>query len=1265
MPPSLLRFLGLAAIVAGLLLRSLYGEQPYSPARTDPNLESWRWTEFPFLDGRGVSYMTESPANTFWFGGAGSIYRYDGYEVREFGPATGFLGTATLSLETSPSGDLYAGSDQGLFRFEGERWIPVLASHTPGRVQIREISFLPDGAVLVGIGEREENEDTPRNWHGLGLIRGDQMKLYSAATPARDDFYGTVQNLTAVSPPEEIGIMMSDTKELNVTSSLVASDGSVYAVISKNNGDNNHIARFAYAPDSFELTLQDAFFRADGISIDSLSNLIESEDGEIWATSNSAVSGISRWNGSTWSHLRITDHFPGSELFYHSLRSSDGAIWVDGFGQYFVFRSGSWTKYAAPEVPLTSNNRINFFEAADGAMWLIASNSKVFRLDYASRSWKTLKGLAFQLETPAGESYYLTEEGRVARESDDVWTSYGTEDGLIDAPVRLFLTSYGELWAIGSHRKDAALSYRDSKGNWNILSFPSLSWGLDHRAAFEDRSGRLYFAAAVDTSPEQEPGIIRFNRPVGSKEDWTLLRSDPRNITKGSFYGLGQDPQGRIWVGGRPPVIVESDALKRTKQFPHLSTYVDYVFNQPDGDLWLLTRDQGILQITDHGEVWHTIDTDLPSHSLISGFARSGEDVWVALSDQIAHFDGISWSSFMQLPEANYTRAGVFIKDGPSDGIHIVQVSNQWTRRALYDSQPAEIAIPFQTLTAFKDKSAPRIEITHFEPQVSERGNTSITWQAVDYLEATPRDKIEYSYKLNDRQWTPFARQNHQMFLGLPHGSHTLQVKARDHGFNVSPEIAAVTFSVTAPIWRQTWFQATIAVLVGLVIFLWILTQSRNNRLQLLNANLSKANEKLQLQRATIESQNRILRQGKSDLEKRVRERTKDLEQAKRKAEESDHLKSAFLANVSHEIRTPMNAIIGFSDLLMASTQTQGEQRDFIRTIQNSGKDLLNLIDDIIEISKIESEKIEIETQDISVDWILSQTHDTFRGVLTSFGRDNLQFLVAKEELPEGCILNTDPDRLKQVLKNLISNAIKFTPDGYIQLGCRPTAQGDALEFSVEDSGFGIKKEQLSLIFERFQKGDTNLGHTYRGSGLGLAISQNLVSKLGGALRVESEYQKGSRFYFSLPWDGRIRRDFDVPQAEAPEIPPPSIPHRPQEPVLLVEDEETNSTLMAKMLQQLGVPFVHASSGERAVALCKRRTFSAVLMDIKLPEMQGDEAARRIREIAPDLPIISQTAYAMAGERERYSHDPFSGYLSKPLSISSLAQALNATGRVR
>lgn len=245
-------------------------------------------------------------------------------------------------------------------------------------------------------------------------------------------------------------------------------------------------------------------------------------------------------------------------------------------------------------------------------------------------------------------------------------------------------------------------------------------------------------------------------------------------------------------------------------------------------------------------------------------------------------------------------------------------------------------------------------------------------------------------------------------------------------------------------------------------------------------------------------------------LEKKVEKRTKSLAKARDKAEESDRLKSAFLSNMSHEIRTPMNSIIGFSDLLGEDDLENETRKRYINIIQRNSDQLLNLIDDIIDIAKIEADQIELRKTKDGLHSLMEELYNTF--IIQTNHR--LDFNLTNPE--QDITINTDHNRLKQVLKNLLNNAFKFTEEGNIEFGY--SAKGDLIHFFVKDTGVGISEQSLPYIFKRFRRESTTHTKIYDGTGLGLSISENLVKLLGGELTVESKLKKGSTFKFTIPF---------------------------------------------------------------------------------------------------------------------------------------------------
>lgn len=387
-------------------------------------------------------------------------------------------------------------------------------------------------------------------------------------------------------------------------------------------------------------------------------------------------------------------------------------------------------------------------------------------------------------------------------------------------------------------------------------------------------------------------------------------------------------------------------------------------------------------------------------------------------------------------------------------------------------------------------------------------------------------------------------------------------------------------------------------------------------------------------------------------IEKREQEKDKALrrfKKAKEKAEKADNLKSAFLANMSHEIRTPMNSIIGFSSLLENEDLSPEKRQEYIRLIRVSGHLLLNLIDDIIDISKIEADQLNLFFSSCQVSGLLEEVFATYYQDATLQSKKiKLQLEVGHDVTQMNVI--TDKLRVKQVIGNLISNAIKFTESGSIKFGAYLQEDG-FLRFYVTDTGIGIPPESLEVIFERFRKIESDRSRLYRGAGLGLTISKKLVEMLGGHIWAESSPGNGSTFSFTIPANQseRTREVKSVIHLSATQ----SVPDWTGKHILVAEDEESNFILLNEMLTKTGTQVHWARNGKEAVEKCIP-SIDLVLMDVKMPEMDGYDATMRIRKFNENVPIIALTAYAMAGERERSLAAGCDDYIAKPVSFQSL-----------
>lgn len=380
-----------------------------------------------------------------------------------------------------------------------------------------------------------------------------------------------------------------------------------------------------------------------------------------------------------------------------------------------------------------------------------------------------------------------------------------------------------------------------------------------------------------------------------------------------------------------------------------------------------------------------------------------------------------------------------------------------------------------------------------------------------------------------------------------------------------------------------------------------------------------------------------------------------NLKIAKEKAEESDRLKTAFLSNMSHEIRTPMNAIIGFAELLSRLKTSDEEKEEYVRQINFAADTLMKLIDDIIDISKIEAGQLKMNPSLFHLAPLLDELHAMFRKSLERQDKSHINFIIENCQDISNIQLHADDFRLRQVFSNLLSNAIKFTNDGNIIFGVKSITEGK-IRFFVKDSGVGISEDKQKYIFDRFRQGHENKENFYGGTGLGLAISKNLLALMSGDLHVISKVNRGSEFYFALPYDGK---NLQIPDEKI------LIDRSPLDwstkTFLIAEDDPSNFYLLQENLKKYKVNILWAKNGNEAVELFRENKdrINLVLMDVQMPELNGYDATRLIKEMDSTVPVIAQTAYALAGEREASIRAGCDDYISKPLMMKELLFILN------
>ncbi len=380
----------------------------------------------------------------------------------------------------------------------------------------------------------------------------------------------------------------------------------------------------------------------------------------------------------------------------------------------------------------------------------------------------------------------------------------------------------------------------------------------------------------------------------------------------------------------------------------------------------------------------------------------------------------------------------------------------------------------------------------------------------------------------------------------------------------------------------------------------------------------------------------------------------RDLIRAKERAEESERLKNTLMTNISHDIRTPMNSIIGFSELLNIGNLAYDKRLEYVKTIKNQGLLLLKMIDDIVELTQMETGKVTIRKSPCNIDFLLNEILTIFNQYKVSQNKEHIDIKINYPE-KRGKVIYTDPGRLQQLISSLITNSIKFTEKGSVEIGYKPITE-QRIEFYVRDTGAGLSRELQKRIFNKVAEDEPGPGKS-ESTGLGLTIARNLIRLMGGKIWVESELGQGSTFYFTIPYEEIPETYHDMAPDE--EFVIPSYTWKDKV-ILVVEDDEINFKFLEAVLHDTSAQVLHAINGFQAVELCRSiNKIDLVLMDIKMPEMDGFEATRQIRSFNRKVPIIAQTAFVMEHELKKCHEAGCNDQVTKPIDIKEFFEKVD------
>jgi signal transduction histidine kinase/ligand-binding sensor domain-containing protein/CheY-like chemotaxis protein len=1183
-----------------------------------------RYDQNSGLANQDIRALFQDRAGFLWIGTENGLFRYDGLHFRAFTEAEGLPTSRVEAIHQTPDGTLWIATRDGLARFKDEHFEKV--DFSPGH-DANTLASDSQGRLYIG--------------SSVGLIVG-ELSVGTAHTLTFRKYKDASQKSQTVR-----GIAISESgliwyscglrlcrlqagQVLASEASLDIPDDTWQSVVIDPQGNvwARSLTKLIELPKG-----KSSFVRRDNGLPEAATDgtLFLARDGQLWVPT---LQGLARPRGSEWEIMGKSRGLPMSSAAC-ALEDREGSLWIglNGLGLVRWLGALHWETWTEAEG-LSSENIWGIKRDRDGVLWSV-SDSGVSRLNETRRQWETprIQGLE------QSQTSHLTQA-----EDGSLWVTQRK------GPVRIDL------------QRGQATLYGNESGFENSRA-TSISTGLERRIWVGTFAG-LYGSKSGN-------GTIRFQR-----------ESLPGERKPDFVYETLLDHKGRLWVAtweglvrleaGRWTRLTTNDGLR--------SNHVTNLTEGKDGSLWIGYFDPvGLSQLTSEGNDprWRHFSSNDGLRSVKTFFLgcdRRGW-IWFGTDKGVEVFDGVAWRHFDET-DGFGGAASSFWGDldetvwlGTSQGIACLRVPPTGI-----PVRPTEVPT-LMTSVAFGDRST------------SLEGGISLPWSdrslhanfaAMTFVN---EDTVRFRYRIAglDHQW--HETQSREVNLSsLPSGHFTFEVQAttlpagQPGVWNGKPALMA--FSIRPAWWFTWWFilSALIAtVILARTFWAWRVRNMLRRQKELEDA-VSDRTHNLNLEKARVEHERDTVEKQKVEIERLFAE-----------SQQAARLKDEFLANMSHEIRTPMNGIIGMTQLVLDSELTS-EQREHLEIVDRSADSLLVIVNDILDLSKVQAGKLDLQEIEMDPHEVVAAA---FKIMAVRSQEKNLKLFSSIETSVPRSLMG-DPLRLRQVLLNLLGNAIKFTEQGEVLLILKleETVNGSMLHFEIRDTGIGIAKEKLEIIFEPFAQSDGSHTRRYGGTGLGLAICSRFVHMMGGRIWVQSELGKGSEFHFTVRAEGvQPTTSLAAPVSAAelnnlstsltaaeskPEIRDPRTEvARSAERVsvtplniLLAEDNPVNQKLAAQLLRKRGHRVEIASNGAEAVNAFEQGVFDVILMDVQMPELDGLEATTAIRALerptGTRIPIIALTSHAMCGDRERCLETGMDDYVTKPINPAVLFAAVES-----
>ena len=1128
------------------LFSLLFGLEPVASASWAPRVsidDAWRWTGLDFLGDYDIIHATKGADDEIWFVHQGGILSYDGREVRNHP-------------------------------------IPELTSRS-----IRDIRQLADGRILVTTDQelivwkdgRHQSVRSPDS--GIFIRNG---------TAERPDRRVLVASKTGVFELKEDGLLKIETGHVAVDAILIDAAGNLWVgetgrsievhtlTVVAGNLVPDLLHRFGssasnpFGPHFF----QDSRGRVWVLDPDEKDQCFLYEDYQ----RKPAIAGLRR-QGVISEGMRVIETTPG-ELWFSSSRRL--ARW-DG---------RELRVYGVEDYPVPSS--YPYILPLSGERILLGGQKLTPQLlDLSSQRWATFPGLNFQAEGEGGELWFIAEDRRIVRKNAAGWTDFGPQDGVIDHPNRLIITSGRNVWVSGSHQGQAAVAlYRDER--WETFNFPAVGRTFSHLAAMETRDGEVIFGGGT---PEPLMGRATGGAVVfRNTEQGFAGRHHPYPAFAKRTANLVERPgEGLLFSTASVFKAQLNEGYVDTTKELFARQWIDHMIVDAKNDLWVACLGVGLYH--HNGRTWeiHDRKNGLGTKNVLYLLEVAKQGRIVALTDKgFYHHDGVSWGRWgfsMDFPFARENHTMFQTRDG---AVWLNFSSRDWL---LELKEFGQHNYEFQTIRYLPERTPPQTRASIPHARFPEGGQIQVRFEGADYWEETPRRELVYSWSLDGSNWSPYAGEASVILSDLAAGDYRLAVRARDLAGNVDPTPATVGFSIVPPLWKRAWFillmLAVVVAIVGLIYSLY----------------LTRLKAALAL----------------------------------------DEFKLDFFTNISHELRNPLAVIISPMEMMLANNPDDNARRKFQLVLRNARK-MQSMIDQLLEFRKIEKGRWTLNHEGGEIIGFTKEAVLSHEPVWQ--GRKQTVTIVAA---PESHLCSFDASSLQKIVDNLLSNAIKYSGEQTALRVAVKIAHIDGHDhyiLEVEDQGPGIPLHEQKHVLQPFYRVRRDAHH--EGSGVGLALVNQLVGLWGGSVQIQSPLQTdgyGTKFTVSLPvepyQEHKAIETSDPATGRSPA-------DRPT--LLFVEDsEDMRQVLMDAFHEDYHV--IEAGDGDTGFELARKLNPDLVVSDVMMPRMNGKELCEKLKTTpeTSHIPVVLLTAQSSAEHRLEGIRAGADAYIPKPLDLKHLA----------